>query len=131
MILPPVDPVMETAGAHGVVVALIFAIKANSVETFANQAESTFASFQEAGAREAGVLVTLDVNNNFPQLPVRTDGPYLVWLGLLNDNETLEKRFTPLAESSMQSLSATGLVRGAPELVVLDPTPRSRLRWLP
>jgi hypothetical protein len=48
-ILPPVDPVMETAGAHGVVVALIFAIKANSVEMFAKQAESAFASFQEAG----------------------------------------------------------------------------------
>ena len=48
-ILPPVDPVMETAGAHGVVIALIFAIKANSVEMFAKQAESAFASFQEAG----------------------------------------------------------------------------------
>lgn len=130
-ILPAVDPVTETAAAHGVVVALIFALKANSVEAFARQAESSFASFREAGAREAGVLVTLDVNNNFPQLPIRTDGPYLVWLGLLKDNETLEKRFTPLAESSMQSLSSTGLVRGTPEFVVLDPTPRSRLRWLP
>jgi hypothetical protein len=130
-ILPAVDPVTESAGVHGVVVALIFAIKANSVEAFAKHAESTFASFREAGAREAGVLVTLDVNNNFPQLPIRTDGPYLVWLGLLKDNESLGKRFTPLAESSMQYLSSTGLVRGTPEFVVLDPTPRSRLRWLP
>jgi len=31
------------------------------------------------------VLVTLDVPNNFPQLPVRTDGPYLVWLGIVRD----------------------------------------------
>ena len=30
------------------------------------------------GAREAGVLVTLDAANNLPQLPVPTDGPYLV-----------------------------------------------------
>jgi hypothetical protein len=130
-ILPAVDPVMEPAGGHGVVVALIFAVKANSVEAFAQQAESTFASYRSAGAREAAVLVTLDVNNNFPQLPIRTDGPYLLWLGVLKDNETLEKQFTPLAESSMPSLSATGLLRGTPEFVVLDPTPRSRLRWLP
>jgi hypothetical protein len=130
-ILPAVDPVTEADGAHGVVVALIFAVKANSVEEFAKQAESTFASYCAAGAREAGVLVTLDVNNNFPQLPIRTDGPYLVWLGVLKDNETLEKQFTPLVQTSLQSLSATDLVRGAPEFVVMDPTPRSRLRWLP
>jgi hypothetical protein len=129
-ILPAVDPVLEPGGAHGVVVALIFALKPNSVEAFAKQAESTFASYRAAGAREAGVLVTLDVNNNFPQLPIRTDGPYLVWLGILKDDEILEKNFTPLAESSIQVLSATALVRGTPELVVLDPTPRSRLRWL-
>jgi hypothetical protein len=29
------------------------------------------------------------------------------------------------------SLSATGLLTGTPELVVLDPPPRSRMRWLP
>ena len=129
-ILQAVDPVLEPEGARGVVVALIFAVKPNSVEAFAKQAEPTFASYRGTGAREAGVLVTLDVNNNFPQLPTRTDGPYLVWLGLLKDNEILEKQFTPVAESSIQVLSATGLLRSAPEFVVLDPTPRSRLRWL-
>jgi hypothetical protein len=39
--------------------------------------------------------------------------------------------FTALAERGLRSLSATGLIRGTPELVVLDPTRRSRLRWLP
>jgi hypothetical protein len=53
-----------------------------------------------------------------------------VWLGIVKDNQTLEAQFTPLAERSLQSLSATGLLRGAPELVILDPTRRSRLRWL-
>jgi hypothetical protein len=81
--------------------------------------------------REAGVLVTLDVANNFPQLPVRTDGPYLVWLGILKDNHMLETEFTPLVEQSLQSLPEAGFLRGTPELVVLDPTHRSRLRWLP
>jgi hypothetical protein len=129
-VLPSVDPVTERKGAQGVVVAQIFAVKANSVDAFAQQAEATFASYRATGAREAGVLVTLDAPNNFPQLPVRTDGPYLVWLGVVKDNQALETQFTPLAERSSQSLSATGLLRGAPELVILDPTRRSRLRWL-
>ena len=130
-LLPAVDPVADERGAQGVVVAQIFAVKANSVEAFAQQAEPTFARYRAAGARDAGVLVTLDVPNNFPKLPFRTDGPYLVWLGILKDNQTLEKRFAPVAERSLQSLSATGLLRGTPELVLLDPTRRSRLRWLP
>jgi hypothetical protein len=129
-VLPSVDPVTERKGAQGVVVAQIFAVKANSVDAFAKQAEGAFAGYRAAGAREAGVLITLDAPNNFPQLPVRTDGPYLVWLGVVKDNRTLETQFTPLAERSLQSLSATGLLRGAPELVILDPTRRSRLRWL-
>jgi hypothetical protein len=130
LVLPAVDPIKEPKGAQGVVVAQIFAVKPNSVDDFAQRAEETFASYRAAGAHEAGVLVTLDVPNNFPQLPVRTDGPYLVWLGIVKDNKTLETQFASLAERSMQSLSATGLLRSAPELVILDPTKRSRLRWM-
>jgi hypothetical protein len=130
-ILPAVDPVTEANGAQGIVVAQIFPVKANSVEAFAKEAETTFASYRAGGAREAGVLVTLDVTNNFPQLPIRTDGPYLVWLGIFRDNQMLENEFTPLAERSLPSLSGTGLLRAAPEIVILDPTHRSRLRWLP
>src|SRR5215813_2607157 len=129
-VLPAVDPIKEEKGAQGVLVAQIFAVKPNSVDAFAQQAEATFASYRAAGAREAGVLVTLDVPNNFPQLPVRTDGPYLVWLGIVKDNQTLDSSFTPLVERSLQSFSATGLLRNAPELLMLDPTRRSRLRWL-
>jgi NIPSNAP len=129
-VLPAVDPVREGKGAQGVVVAQIFAVKPNSVDAFARQAEAAFVAYRSAGAREVGVLVTLDVPNNFPQLPVRTDGPYLVWLGIVKNNQTLETEFAPLAERSVQSLSATGLLRGAPEIVILDPTHRSRLRWL-
>lgn len=131
IILPAADPVSEANGAQGVVVAQIFAVKSDRVDAFAKEAGTAFAAYRAAGAREAGVLVTLDVKNNFPQLPVRTDGPFLVWLGILKDNQMLETAFTPVAQHSSLSLSATGLLRGTPELVVLDPTPRSRLRWLP
>jgi hypothetical protein len=129
-VLPAVDPVREAKGAQGIVIAQIFAVKPNSVDAFIQQAEAMFAGYRSAGAREAGVLVTLDVPNNFPQLPVRTDGPYLVWLGIVKDNKALETRFAPLAERTMESFSATGLLGAAPELVVLDPAHRSRLRWL-
>ena len=130
-ILPAVDPINEPNGARGVVVAQLFAIKAGSVESFAAAAAPTFAKYRTAGAREESVLVTLEVKNNFPQLPVRTDGPYLLWLGILRDDQILEKDFTPVVESSLESLNNTGLLRSAPEFIVLDPTPRSRLRWLP
>jgi hypothetical protein len=77
------------------------------------------------------VLITLDVNNNFPQLPVRTDGPYLVWLGIVRDDQALEKQLMPLTERLAAILAGSGLLRQMPELIVLDPTPRSRMRWLP
>jgi NIPSNAP protein len=131
IVLPSVDPVTEPTGPAGVVVAEIFAVKPDGVEAFAKGAEPAFAAYRASGAREAGVLVTLDAKNNFPQLPVRTDGPFLIWLGVLKDNETLQASFTPEEERALQPLLATGLLREAPELVVLDPTPRSRLRWLP
>ena len=130
LVLPAVDPVTETNGAQGIVVAQIFPVKANDVDAFAQIAEPIFAGYRIEGVREAGILVTLDVPNNFPQLPIRTDGPYLVWLGIIKDNQTWNSQFQPLVERSIQTLSATGLLRGSPETVVLDPTHRSRLRWL-
>lgn len=131
MVLPSVDPVNEAQGAGGVVVAEIFSVKKGSEDAFARKAETVFARYRATGAREAGVLVTLDVPNNFPQLPIRSDGPFLVWLGILKDEKTLETRFKPLEQETRQSLTDTGMLRNAPEVVIMDPTKRSRLRWLP
>jgi hypothetical protein len=130
-VLPAVDPVTEERGAHGVVVAQIFAVKKGQEEAFAKQAEAAFAAYRIDGVHPAGVLVSLDVPNNFPQLPIRTDGPFLVWLGVVRDSATLEKQLAPRLAAAEQSLAASGLLRGTPERVVMDPTPRSRLRWLP
>ena len=129
-VLPAVDPVRETPGARGVVVAQIFAAKAGQVDALAARAEPAFAGYRAAGLREAGVLETLDVPNNFPRLPIRTDGPFLVWMGILENESTLSA-FEPLAERAARELSASGLLRGDPEFVVLRPTRRCRLRWLP
>ncbi|HVC18152.1 MAG TPA: hypothetical protein VNE18_12710, partial [Rhodanobacter sp.] len=129
-VLPAVDPVAEEHGARGVVVAQIFAIRKGSEEAFAKQAQTAFAHYRIAGVHPAGVLVSLDVPNNFPQLPIRADGPFLVWLGMVKDDATLDSRLAPLLDAAEHSLMASGLLRGAPERVVMDPTPRSRLRWL-
>ncbi|MBT2142939.1 MULTISPECIES: NIPSNAP family protein [unclassified Rhodanobacter] len=129
-VLPAVDPVTEERGAQGIVVAQIFAVKKGSEDTFAKQAEAAFDAYRIEGVHPAGVLVSLDVPNNFPQLPIRTDGPFLVWLGVIRDEATLDRRLAPILTSAERSLAAGGLLRGAPERVVMDPTPRSRLRWL-
>lgn len=53
----------------------------------------------------------------------------LTWCGW----ESLSKitAFTLVAEQSLQSLSATGLARNTPELIVLDPTPLALVfSWL-
>jgi hypothetical protein len=129
-VLPAVDPVTEERGAQGIVVAQIFAVKKGSEEDFAKQAEAAFGAYRIEGVHPAGVLVSLDVPNNFPQLPIRTDGPFLVWLGVVRDEATLDRRLAPILASAERSLATGGLLRGAPERVVMDPTPRSRLRWL-
>ena len=127
-VLPAVDLGAVGSGPRGVVVLQIFAAKPGAVEALARRAEDAFAGYRGAGAREAAVLATLDVPNNFPRHPIRTDGPYLVWVGVVRDEATLG-RLTPLAEHAGRTLAAD--LRSAPELVVLDPTPRSRLRWTP
>jgi hypothetical protein len=129
-VLPAVDPVTEDAGAQGVIVAQIFAPRKGSEDAFASKAEAAFAHYRIAGVHEAGVLVSLDVANNFPQLPIRTDGPWLVWLGVVRDDATLDASFKPLLLAAEKSLVDTGMLRAAPERLVMDPTPRSRLRWL-
>lgn len=131
MVLPAVDPVQETNGARGVLVAVIFSIKKDAVGDFARQAEPWFARYRAAGMREMGVLQTLDVPNNFPQLPVRQDGPFLVWMGMVKDDRALQERFETLRRESMKAFTGTGLLRAEPETVIMDPTGRSRLRWFP
>jgi NIPSNAP len=129
-ILPAVDPVREKDGLKGIVAAQIFKIQENRVEDFVQQVEPIFNNYRNTGIREAGVLITLDVKNNFPQLPFREDGPYLVWIGILKDDQMLKSIFQPLVKRSLESLSSKNLLKGEPELIILDPTSRSRLRWI-
>jgi hypothetical protein len=129
--LPAVDPVAEPKGARGVVVAEIYAVKKGDMQRFSARAMHVFSRYDVPGVRPAGVLVTLEGPNNFPLLPFRTDGPYLVALHILRDQSVLEKTFDPLLTSAKKELEASGMLRRAPEVLVLDPTKQSRLRWLP
>jgi hypothetical protein len=99
-VLPAVDPVRERS-PRGVVVMHIFPRIDPAI------VESAYAKYECAG-----LLVTLDAPNNFPQLPVRTDGPWVVWLGVFEDASNFEP------------------IEGG-EVVVLTPTHRSRLRYRP
>lgn len=129
--MPAVDPVREPNGAQGVVVAEIYAVKKKDMQPFAQRAMQAFSRYAVPGVRPAGVLVTLDAPNNFPLLPVRTDGPYLVALHILRDEAVLKSTFDPLLARTKQELSATGMLQRAPEVLVLDAEHNSRLRWLP
>jgi NIPSNAP protein len=129
-VLPAVDPVLEPNRAGGVVVAQIFPVKKGSEDAFAAKAEAAFKRYAIDGVHPAGILVTLDAPNSFPQLPIRSDGPWLVWLGVVRDDATLSKHLAPQLDQVERELSATGLTRAPVERLVMDPTPRSRLRWL-
>ena len=129
-VLPAVDPVAEPDGATGVVVAQIFAVDKARAPAFATLAEAQFAHYRMQGVHASGVLVSLDATNNFPQLPIRTDGPWLVWIGVARDEDTWKTRLLPAMAAAETSLQGSGLLRGPTEQVVMDPTPRSRLRWL-
>jgi len=120
--LNAVDPLREPDGAQGQALALLCTPRPGMTERFAELAEATFAAWRAAGWRQAGLLVTLDMPNNFPQLPVRGDGPHLVWLGLAPDGTAPPQ--APLTDA------ARALLQQAPELILLSPTRRSRLRWL-
>jgi len=121
-VMPAVDPVLEADGAQGEAIAVICTVQPGQLERFAELAAPAFATWNDAGWRGAGTLVTLDMPNNFPQLPVRGDGPHLVWLGIAAPGKQ-----SPAVEALTDA--ARDLLREPPELVLLRPTHRSRLRY--
>ena len=129
LVLPAVNPLTEPRGATGVVLSLIFPVKPDRVEAFIADAEKALARYP-AAIREIGMFVTLNERNNFPQHPIRTDGPFVCWFGIAKDDAALERAGAATKEI-LASLTATGALSGTPEVMTLDPSRRSRLRWLP
>ncbi|MEO7432511.1 MAG: hypothetical protein ABIR62_10850 [Dokdonella sp.] len=129
-VLPAVDPVDEIGTPRGIVVAQIFPVKKGSEDAFAARAEAEFERYRINGVHEAGVLVTLDVPNNFPQLPIRADGPWMVWIGIVENAQTLAATLEPNLGKAEKALTDSGLLRAPIERIIMEPTPRSRLRWM-
>ena len=88
-ILPAVDPASEIGTPRGVVIAQVFRIVPEKKVDVQQEATRVFDAYRLAGAREAGVLVSLETPNNFPQLPIRTDGPYLVYSSIPEQSPSL------------------------------------------
>lgn len=128
--LPAVDPVTEPDGAHGMALVQLFPVREGALDACAALAEPWFACYQGRGVAEAGILATLDQPNNFPRHPIRTDGTWLVWLGILRDQAALDA-LQPVFDASARALGDSGLLAGAAELLVLEPGQRSRMRWMP
>ena len=124
-----VDPVAEPEGAGGIAVLQMFPVRAGMLDACAQAAEPWFASYQGRGVIEAGILATLDEANNFPRHPIRSDGTFLVWMGVLRDQDALDQLQSAF-DAGAAALRQSALLAGAPELLVLDPGQRSRLRWM-
>ncbi len=124
-LLPAVDPRHEPDGARGIVVIHIFPVLAGQLDAFARAAEHCFAAYRSHGLVEAGILVSLDVQDRRTPADA-TD--VLVWLGVVKDERALDQLGASLVHTA-HTLAASAMQSGDSELVVLDPAARSRLRW--
>lgn len=76
-----------------------------------------------AGLYPLAVTATEPAENTFPRLPVRTDGPVVVWFASATDEAA--------AGAALASLDFAGRLGPRLQTLRLAPTPRSRLRGLP
>jgi hypothetical protein len=133
--LPAVDPLAEAHGAQGIAVAHVVKLAPQARARASAAAEACFACYHGRGVTELGVLATLDVPNDLARQPIRSDGHYLVWLGMLRDEAALAG-LRAQCDAASCALFAAGHLDGAltpaaaAELLVLDPGARSRLRWI-
>ena len=128
-VLPAVDPVGETRGAHGILVVQLLPVATGRADAVAMALADAAARYPHEGVFDAGLLQTLDAPNNFPQLPVRTDGEWVAWIGMARDAGALS-RLEVAMDAVERQLDASGDLRARVERIVAAPTPRSRLRWL-
>lgn len=127
-VLPAVDPVDEPDGTHGLLVVQLLPVPKGRTGAVAAALADAAARHPHEGVLDAGLLQTLDAPNNFPQLPVRTDGDWVAWIGMVRDAGALSRLETAM-DAVERALVADGDLRAPAERIVATPTPRSRLRW--
>jgi hypothetical protein len=128
-VLPAVDPVDEAGGTHGLLVVQLLPVPAGRADAVVAALSGAATRYPREGVIDAGLLQTLDAPNNFPQLPVRTDGDWVAWIGMARDAGALS-RLEMAMDTVERQLDADGDLRAPAERIVAMPTPRSRLRWL-
>jgi hypothetical protein len=124
-----VDPVLDASNEPGVVAAAIYTIRPDEEVSFLTRSGPVFESFRRIGLREVTVLRSLEANNTFSQLPIRTDGSFVVWVGIAPRSAALDLDALDKMDVTRSPRSVESVLRSPPEVVILDPTRRSRLRW--
>jgi quinol monooxygenase YgiN len=122
-------------GASGIPRELVVA----NIDSFAAPVGAEFIDFfdrrVEPELRAAGITVqasyvTETSPNNFPRLPVRENEHVFVWFSSFDDSSGYQRRLARLAESPGWRAIAAVLqakLKGPPEVLRLEPTPRSAL----
>jgi hypothetical protein len=128
-VLPAVDPVDESRGAHGILVVQLLPVAKGRADAVASALANAATRYPHEGVFDAGLLRTLDAPNNFPQLPVRADGEWVAWIGMARDAGALS-RLQAAMDAVERQRDAGDDLRARAERIVAAPTPRSRLRWL-
>ncbi|WP_265517049.1 NIPSNAP family protein [Nitratireductor luteus] len=110
----------------------IISLKETKVNDFAELFDSTYNPLLvQAGASPLGTFATLDMPNNYPRLPVRTDRAF-IWINRFENAERHEAFRSALSRSGFWSLLGASRAKGASAIEAtelrLEPTARSLLR---
>ena len=125
----PKSGTAETEG--GLVTANIISVRGDASEFAAWHREHMLPIFVDAGADVVGSFVTESAENNYPELPVRTDKRVLVIFTRFENAAALDRVRAALAASpewAAASKAAAAYVEGPPQTLRLAPTARSLLR---
>lgn len=122
------QPPGATKNQHGLVVATICHLPDDgSGNDLPDLFESTVRpELDKAGAAVLAVFVTEKHPNTFPALPVRESANVLVWFSSFPNENAYERQAAALADSPAWK-DLTRRLQAPPEILRLQPTPRSRL----
>ncbi|WP_363799675.1 NIPSNAP family protein [Lysobacter firmicutimachus] len=115
--------------AQGRILAGVCALNQAGVAGFAATFEREFVPVLRAvGAELLGVYLSDDTPNKFPRLPVREDGPHLVWFARVGDAAAAARLQADPVWRARWAQAEREALREPPQWLRLAPTPRSELR---
>ena len=121
----------STAEREGLLAATIYHLGKTAAVDFARFFERDIKpQLTSSGSSVLASFVTESHPNTFPRLPVRESANVFVWFSCFSDRQRYEKCATAAGEAIRNSGVATKLAeltQGAPEVLLLTPTPRSLL----